>query len=112
MTKSELKPGYLVQLKNGDVSMVMASENGIFLIDKPVGILSSYSTLDHYRNDMSHELDHLTIMKVYGCSKYYHQALGFCTENRKLLWERKPEKKQYTYAQLREILGEEFEVVG
>ena len=51
------------------------------------------------------------IMKVY--KQTYAGGLrgepDYCEQH--LIWERK-EKKRYTYAQLKEILGEEFEVVG
>ena len=112
MTIKELKPGYLVQLKNGDISMVVMTVNGLVLADEPQGSLNSYMTLDNYKPDMTHEQDKLTIVKVYGYSKFACRSFVFDFMYRDLLWERKPEKKQYTYAQLREILGEEFEVIG
>ena len=116
MTKSELKPGYLVELKNGDLYMVMQTNGMLILAKQPEEnfydhkICNNWLGIRYYQDDMKHEMANFTIMKVYGNAKYANQVFRFSTENRELLWERP--KKQYTYAQLREILGEEFEVVG
>jgi hypothetical protein len=56
-------------------------------------------------------MENLDIMEVYGCSNHKNSVFKFDEQDRELLWKRN-EKKKYTYAQLREILGEEFEVVG
>lgn len=110
MTKSELKPGYIVRLRNGNIFMVMP-------LDKYDAIIGTegYNGWDYLKNwcqDLMHgKYRNLDIMEVYGYSKLNSSALIFKKEDRELLWKRS-EKKQYTYAQLREILGEEFEVVG
>ena len=106
----ELKPGYLVQLRNKEFYMVMPEKDHLVLAKCPrcenntlVNTWLSISSCD--------DITDYNVMKIYGTASYAHQVFNFSTTNRKLLWERK-EKKKYTYAQLREILGEEFEVVG
>lgn len=108
MTTNDLKPGYLVQLKNKGFYMVMPAGDGLYLVREKVNGTSQWLRLNQSRFD---GLDDFAIMKVYGYNKFSHLVFDFSPYRRDLLWERK-EKKKYTYAQLREILGEEFEVVG
>ena len=112
MTISELKPGYLVQLNNGEFYMVMPADDGLYLVREKVNGTSQWLRLDNSRLDISNGLKEFTIIKIYGYNKYSHLVFDFSPYRRDLLWERKPKKKKYTYAQLKEILGEEFEVVG
>ena len=111
MTKSELKPGYVVRYRDGNLRMVMPLSGG----DAIIGIESSpgWGYLENWNQDLTNKQGHknLDIVEVYGYSKSSSLAFIFREADRKLLWKR-PEKKKYTYAQLREILGEEFEVVG
>lgn len=109
MTKSELKPGYVVKYRNGELRMVMPRERDyIFLA---IGE-SAWSDLFAYTEDLLNTYNNkFDVMEVYGPSEFAHSVWIFNEKHRKLLWKRS-EKKKYTYAQLREILGEEFEVVG
>ena len=118
MTKSELKTGMIVNLRNGDECMVFlhSTSQTIGERDVLVGINRDFTwyKLEYFKEDLTHMDDKkYDIMKVFLAEHPY----CFCEPNkpnyttRKLVWERK-EKKKYTYAQLREILGEEFEVVG
>ena len=109
MTINDIKPGYLVQLKNGDFYLVVQTASELALVQKPFKDSSLWCSL-HLRTFGKN--DELSIMKVYGFSRYANTSLSFTTRGRELLWEYKPEKKKYTYAQIREILGEEFEVVS
>lgn len=112
MTKSELKPGYVVRYRCGDLRMVMPLNDGYVLVE-----MEEYSpcfcSLKDFNEDLSSKFGNKTldIMEVYGCSNSRASVWRFEEHDRELLWKRK-EKKKYTYAQLREILGEEFEVVG
>lgn len=112
MTKSELKPGYIVKYRDGNLRLVMPKkETGCFLIqmgtENPL-----WHDLNSYEEDLTNKnFPEMTIVEVYGRSSYEHTALKFNKKHRELLW-KSSEKKKYTYAQLREILGEEFEVVG
>ena len=117
MTKSELKTGMIVVLADGKEYMVFkdVSHSGDTATDVLVAIngSSNWTNLDNYNEDMTTKKEaykDLNINKVIQTphpyaliTPYYRKELN------KVLWTR---KKQYTYAQLREILGEEFEVVG
>ena len=117
MTINELKHGYLVEQKNGCLCMVMQTEKELVLACTPHNgmstnyVCNTWLSLINYNSDMVHDDDQFTITKVYGNVKYGNMVFDFSVKYRELLWSR-PEKKKYTYAQLREILGEEFEVVG
>lgn len=110
MTKSELKPGYIVKTREEHFYMVMPlSEH-----DAIIGTegYNGWDDLENWNQDLKHKrYKNLDIVEVYGYSKRQSSAFIFREADRKLLW-KQPEKKKYTYAQLREILGEEFEVVG
>jgi hypothetical protein len=110
MTKSKLKTGYVVKYRDGTYRMVMKLTGG----DAVVGMEGSlgWNYLESWNQDLTHQtIKSLDIVEVYGYSSSAASAFRFIKKERKLLWKR-PEKKQYTYAQLREILGEEFEVIG
>ena len=123
MTKSELKTGMLVELRNGELCMVFVNSTSIYTektysaTDVMVAINRKYEwhKMESFNEDLTH------------CDPYYKNDIvkvmrvqhPYCFPNPKMegydkteiIWERK-EKKRYTYAELREILGEEFEVVG
>lgn len=111
MTINELKPGYVVRYRNGKTRMVMPTDNRYILVEMeskdPL-----WTPLSCYHENLTcSNAPEYDIMEVYGCSISRKSIWVFNRNDRKLLWVRK-EKKKYTYAQLREILGEEFEVVG
>lgn len=110
MTKSELKSGYIVRYRNGSLRMVMplSNDHAIIGMEDDAG----WDYLKNWNEDLTHKSQQaLDIVEIYGYSIFASSALRFAKKDRKLLWKR-TEKKKYTYAQLREILGEEFEVVG
>ena len=117
MFNIELKPGYLVRLRNGKLYMVMHTERNVVLASEPFETAktdSAWVSLALYDQDFKFSDDNCReydIMEIYGHNRYAYSVFRFSTDNRTLLWKRN-EKKRYTYAQLREILGEEFEVVG
>ena len=112
MTKSELKTGYIVRYRNGSLRMVMDLHNERVLVEMNREC-PFWHGLDNYTENLeSMSYDDLTIVEVYGHSNYASSIWTLDKKHRKLLWKREKEKKKYTYAQLREILGEEFEVVG
>ena len=111
MTKSELKPGYVVRYRDGNLRMVMPLENELILVEM-VFEDPCYSTLTYHNEDLTcRHCPSCDIMEVYGFSNSRWYVWTFEENDRELLWQRN-KKKKYTYAQLREILGEEFEVVG
>lgn len=113
MTKSELKTGMIITNRNGDKFMVFrkASVRDESERDFLVEIYGRvFSELYNYDESMMSYVDtQFDIMRVEQCDAV--RDLLNPKRETTLLWKRK-EKKRYTYAQLREILGEEFEVVG
>ena len=115
MTKSELKTGMIVTQRDGCKFMVFENavlqvRNGCnkFLVEIHGQVWSDLEV--YYNEDMTSTIEYnFDIMKVELCQTT--RDLLNPERETVLLWERK-EKKRYTYAQLREILGEEFEVVG
>lgn len=115
MTKSELKTGMIVTKRDGSKFMVFENaaiqarnDCNKFLVEIHGRVWSDLCK--YYNEDMTSICaSSFDIMKVELCQNAY-DLLNPKRETI-LLWERK-EKKRYTYAQLREILGEEFEVVG
>lgn len=116
MTKSELKTGMIVVLADGKECMVFKdavtnckdAQNFIVATDGD----KYWLRLSDYNEDltMNSGRDCYNIVKVIQVPHPYSCINGeYAKDERKVLWTR---KKRYTYAQLREILGEEFEVVS
>lgn len=115
MIKSELETGMIVALRNGDEYMVLreaVSYTTTNCMDIIVRIKKAgYCFLNSFNEDLTSRTggSEFDIMQVYR-AEFFGDIIAN-NEERILVWKRK-EKKRYTYAQLREILGEEFEVVG
>ena len=118
MTKSELKTGMIVVTRNGIQYMVFkdiktsytSSVDCMVAIDHEL----SWELLSTYKEDLTHWRDKCWDIVEVIMVKHPYNLLRPNQKNytdRTTLWKSK-EKKTYTYAQLREILGEEFEVVG
>lgn len=115
MTKSELKTGMIVTLADGKEYMVF--KNAIHGFSNAADVIvatdgsTSWMDLNNYNEDMTqHSYGDLNIVKVAQVDHpYAFIRPEYKRECRKVLWSK---KKCYTYAQLRKILGEEFEVVG
>jgi hypothetical protein len=116
MTKSDLRTGMIVVLANGNEYMVY---NGVQTSNNAGSVLvringsHSWFDLTSYNEDMTmgnREYAEWDIVKVIQVAHPFALVdTTYGITSRKVLWTR---KKKYTYAQLREILGEEFEVVG
>ena len=111
MTKSELKPGYVVKYRDGSLRMVMPLRNELVFVEMETND-PYWGTVTFLNEDLTcRNMPSCDIVEVYGYSDTRTSVWKFNPNDRELLWKRQ-EKKKYTYAQLREILGEEFEVVG
>ena len=115
MKKSDLKTGMIVTLCNGKQLMVYKNIQTKWNVgDVIVDIYGSdnWNLLDNYNEDLTNEgYPDLDIVKVEEVTHpYAFVRLDYDSDKRTVLWKRK-EKKKYTYAQLKEILGEEFEIV-
>ena len=106
MTKSDLKTGHIVTYRNGNKRKVLLNSclGGDILVAQ-----DGWMPLNRFNEDLTNKDNHnFDIVKV-------EEPLLTChlvqeDPSTKTIWERK-EKKQYTYAQLKEIIGEDFEIV-
>ena len=115
MTKSELKTGHIVTLANGDEYLVLKDVDENCNYYHSHEILVSYDgtwmSLSEHNEDMTYPKKEYTEFDIIKVERVTHPCCILHGQRRILIWERKPPKKQYTYAQLKEILGEEFEIV-
>lgn len=109
MTKSDLKPFYLVECRNGYRYIVALDETDKLMFVRNYG----YMPLSDYNNDLT-DIDGLAeydITKVYGRSNNKNNAISLETANRTLLWERE-EQKEMTLAEIEAELGYKIKIVG
>lgn len=122
MIKSELRTGMIVITREGVRCMVYkgihtTSTNNNKYHDVIVAMDGSHywNVLNDYTENMetkTRSLQRYDIVEVIEVNHpYSFTDHNYEVDRQKTIWKR-PEKKKYTYAQLREILGEEFEVVG
>ena len=127
MTKADLRTGMIVTLRNGTECVVLRNAHFYGTIsvrtdkledDGTISVIVGYDNetwmwFSEVHDDLTvgHNFGHpykLDIMKVESLT--HPLRLPHKDGPREVLWERS-EKKKYTYAQLKEILGEEFEIV-
>lgn len=92
MRKSDLKTGYVVELKNGQLYMVMPRNNGIILDNN-----DGFMDLNRYTNDFKlrdRNDDKYDIIKIYGFVEATRCSLSINSENRPILWERKDKSQE------------------
>lgn len=115
-TKADLKVGYVVKYRNGNLRMVMPYAGGL-----------AFTTIDGLWLNIGTELnDDLTekkgifegdgildVMEVYGLNTYGSRTCNISTDDRELLWKReeKPAKKM-TVSEIEKALGYKVEVVA
>lgn len=114
MTKSELKTGMVLIMKNGDICMVFKDVDTEWAKGDVIVEINAndWESFDNYNENLKHN-DHCCsdwdIMKIYK-QRYAGGLRGKADYgNEHLLWER---PKSYTYEELKEILGHDFELVG
>lgn len=110
-TKADLKVGYLVVDRDGNIKMVMPTQDGMIVVYRDG---TTWGDMNCINDDLTYHNNyhnHFDIMKVYGFSKYGMEALGFKIGKRPLLWERK-EPKKMTVAEIEKALGYEVEIVS
>ena len=116
MTKKDLKTGMVVKLRNGGVYRVFRDVE--YYIMLKVDVLIPYNNdsksidFSKYYDDSlkyMHDCDYdIVEVRQIGCVTQLVNDFNFDTLT--LIWKRE-EKKKYTYAQLRELVGEDFEIV-
>lgn len=119
MKKTDLKAGYLIELRNGQRYFVMPIK-GDDGVDLELVTQHSVRPLDWYDDNLvctrmsfscPYTKKEMDIMKVYGLVDWPLYALRLETEHRELLWERK-EPKKMTVSEIESILGYEVEIVS
>ena len=123
MNLKDLRSGYVVQLRNGRLYMVMRVGRFTRALVRPGTNDWRYLDSEYDENltckkanpmNYCKKMTDLDIVKVWGLineSDFYSLALSTVTEHRKLLWSRS-EAKKLTVDQISELLGYPVEIVG
>lgn len=126
MTLNDLRPGYVVQTRDGVFWQVVEVDAKWSSVKILVNAIRRWNYLDlYYEDDLTirkvlpggvagnRDSD---ICKVYGFVsevKYWSSATRmFSSDHRNLLWERKDEAKKLTVDQISELLGYPVEIIG
>lgn len=107
MRKEDLKIGYLLECRNGELKMLMPTSYGTVLISKSHNFYEFDSLKDDLTTTFSEDFD---IMKVYGFSVFNSEALKFNIDKRPLLWERK-DRKEMTISEIEKELGYSIKII-
>ena len=126
MTKADLRPGYVVRMRNGEVALLCAiapRENTIAMVltfaDSNDGSGWMWCPVENYNENLTNkDYDRLfnapdrDIVEVYGYCMYAHKVLDFSHPEayRPLLWKRS-EPKKMTVKEICEALGYDVEIV-
>ena len=110
MTKSQLKTGMQVVLKNGKTMLVFRTGSGSKYLSYQFGAV----WMSNYEDDLTHKCDEeMDIVKVYSpadcassLSSLYSQGM-----NRNLIFERRGPKRM-TKEELEKLLGYEIEIIN
>lgn len=96
MTKSELKPGYVVRYRNGNLRMVMPLHDGEYALVEMGARTPFFCSLEDFNENLTNKYSNgnigIDIVEVYGFSNSKNSVWSFNEHKRKLLWKR-PEKK-------------------
>lgn len=114
MTPRDLHTGMVITCRDGKEYMVVKDivQSG-YVNDRDVALdLEShqYFNLEYDENMNDRTGCEWDAMKIETITDYY-DVTNFRGATRRVIWERPTVKKQYTYEQIKEILGEEFEIV-
>lgn len=88
MKKEDLKPGYVVELRDKSLYMCVQCEYGLTLNSDIGGYIDVSSYHEDLINDINHGCD---VIRVWGFCKTQYNATAISSRNRPLLWERKEE---------------------
>lgn len=103
---SYLKPGYVIEIRDGTKFLVAETEDGITLVTEKGTWLAPCQISSNPGRDNF-------IVKVYGFSGVYVDAITHNTAFRELLWEyNNSEIKKLTIGQIEKLLGYPIEIVS
>ena len=89
MKKKDLIPGYMVEFRNGEKAIYTnAQQGGVFIIEDSVACIPLTSYDNNLRCSVDSKMDTYDVIKVYGFTNKYNEALQFKEKNRRLLWHR------------------------
>lgn len=117
MTKADLRSGMIITCRNGNRYMVLTNatptygESALFAISS-----GNYNWIDlgSYNGDLTYSDSEWDIVRIEKFDKqcyinrFFH---GSDVKKTHIIWTRPEKKKKYTYSELKEILGEEFEII-
>lgn len=110
-TKSDIKSGYVVELRDGSLMIAMRCKQESFnkiLIKKR---MEDWMFFDCFNSDLTFNgYSEYDIMKVYGLNQYPYQALNISSTDRPLLWERK-KPVEMTMDEICKALGKQVKIV-
>ena len=116
-TKSDIKPGYVVQLRNDKFRMAIpVGEKGALVLTDETGDWAYLNSWDDNFNKKADPIDPrgLDIVAVYGLvrgTKNYDKAGRLMHDGRPTLWKR-DETKKMTVSEISKALGYEVEIVA
>ena len=101
-TKDDLKVGYVVETKGGELKMVMEVQKGLVLAANGACI-----NLDNYSEELTNiqQFTQYDIVKVYGFTAWSAQALRVSASDRYIIWERKEEPIEITIEEIAKLKG-------
>lgn len=112
-SKRDLKSGYLVEYRNGELRLVAETGDGGFVLLS--GECEIYNSSRGYNDDLRYGCAELPndIMRVYGLPKRAENGSVLSTSGRELIWQReeKPAAKKMTVADVCKALGYDVEIV-
>ena len=112
-TKADLKAGYVVKYRSGELRMVLPYRRGLVITDIDGQWLNLVTELN---DDLTAgaTTNNLDVMEVYGLSAFGSTACRISTFGRELLWKREEEKpaKKMTVSEIEKALGYKVEVVA
>lgn len=109
MKKTDLQVGMVVEIREGKLYMLMYNDNYDLILSNT----NSWMQFNNFNNDLtSCFFKKHDIMKVYGFTDCHTNATIVSTDRRKLLWERKEDKKKMTVSEVESILGYGIEIIS
>lgn len=110
-TVDDIKSGYVVRLRNGDLKVAMRVGNFRKILIDDDGRFEWFSGYNHFLTHKIHKA--LDIVEVYGLvgDGWEYEAILLDTDHRPLLWKR-PDPVKMTVEEINKKLGYEVEIVA
>lgn len=109
MKKSDLKVGYVVKDRKGNLRMLMPTQKGLRFV-RDCGLYIDYDDISEDLKNTGYSGAVYDIVEVYGFAQSTCNALDISTARREMLWNR-PEAKKMTVAEICKELGYDVEIV-